>query len=99
LPQRVVPARLYLVVCLALVVLTGLTIGVAHVNLGGWNSPLAMAIAGLKALLIGLFFMHLRWSPSVTRLVVLAAVFWLGLLLVGTMDDFVTRGWLPIPGK
>jgi cytochrome c oxidase subunit IV len=99
MPDRVVPIRVYLVVCLALLVFTGITIGFAHLNLGGLNSPLALAIAGLKAILIALYFMHLRWSPPVTRLVGLAALFWLGLLLVGTMDDILTRGWLPIPGK
>jgi cytochrome c oxidase subunit 4 len=99
MPDRVVAIRRYLVVCVALLALTGLTIGLAHLNLGGWNSAVAMAIAIIKAVLIALFFMHLRGSPAVTRLVALAALLWLGILLVGTMDDLLTRGWLPIPGK
>lgn len=99
MPDKVVAIRTYLVVCLTLLVLTGLTIGLAHVNLGGWNSPVAMAIAVIKGVLIALFFMHLRSSPSVTRLVGLAGLLWLGILIVGTMDDVVTRGWLPMPGK
>jgi len=91
--------RTYTVVCGVLLVLTGVTIGLAHVNLGGFNNLLALLIAAAKAMLIGVFFMHLRGSPSVTRLVGIAALLWLAILIVGTLDDILTRGWLPVPGK
>jgi len=91
--------RTYLVVAAVLLLLTGLTIGVAFLPLGGWHSPLALGIAALKAVLIGLFFMHLRVSTPVTRLAALAGLFWLGILLAGTLDDVITRGWLAVPGK
>jgi cytochrome c oxidase subunit IV len=98
-PVKVVPTRTYLAVCAVLLALTATTIGVAHIDLRGWNSAVAMAIAVVKAVLIAVVFMHLRASPPMTRLVGLAALLWLGILIVGTMDDIVTRGWLPIPGK
>ena len=76
-----------------------LTIGVAHLNLQGWNSVLAMGIAGAKAALIALFFMELRSTRGMPRIVALAGLLWLAILLVGTLDDLLTRNWLPVPGK
>jgi cytochrome c oxidase subunit 4 len=58
----------------------------------------ALAIAGLKAALITLYFMHARWSSSLTWLVIVAGLVWLGILLAGTMDDLLTRDWLPVSG-
>ena len=94
-----VGTRTYVLVALALLILTGITIGVALLPLGAWHTPLALGIAALKAVLIGLYFMHLRFSTPTTRLVALAGLFWLAIMLGGTLDDVVTRGWLPIPGK
>jgi cytochrome c oxidase subunit 4 len=82
-----------------LLLLTGATIGLAQVDLRGWNGLLALVIAAAKAVLIGLFFMHLRWSLAITRLAGVAALLWLAILIVGTLDDVLTRGWLPAPGK
>ena len=50
-------------------------------------------------LLVALFFMHLRHSTMLTKLVVLGGLLWLGILLVLTLTDFVTRGILGVPGK
>lgn len=97
--ERVISRATYLLVDAVLLGLTAATIGLAHVDLRGWNTAVALAIAAMKATLIGLFFMHLRASPSLTRLVGLAALLWLGILIVGTMDDILTRGWLAVPGK
>jgi cytochrome c oxidase subunit 4 len=91
--------RTFLLVDGLLVVLALLSIGVAHVNLSGWNSVVALGIAAVKALLIVLFFMELKVSSPVIRLVAVAAVVWLGFLFAGTLDDVLTRNWLPIPGK
>ena len=93
------PVRTYAIVCGVLLVLTGVTIGLAHVNLGGFNAALALLIAAAKAVLIALFFMHLRGSSPLTRLVGIGALLWLAILIVGTLDDILTRGWLPVPGK
>ncbi len=99
MPEDVVSTRTTLLVGGALLLLTGATIAVAHVNLHGWNSVVGFGIAAAKAVLIVLFFMHLRASPGVTRLVGVAALLWLSILIVGTLDDFLTRSWLPAPGK
>ena len=96
---RTAGRRAYLVTAVILLVLTGLTIGIAYLPLGSWHTPLALAIAAAKAILIGLFFMHLRSSPPVLRLTALAGLFWLAIMLAGTLDDVVTRGWLAVPGK
>jgi cytochrome c oxidase subunit 4 len=69
------------------------------VNLHGWNTVVGLGIAALKALLIALFFMHLRMSGGLTRLVGVAALLWLAILIAGTLDDLLTRGWLGVPGK
>jgi cytochrome c oxidase subunit 4 len=86
----------YFGVFAALMVLTALTVWAAFQHLGIWNTPVALAIAVTKALLVALFFMHLRSSPRLTMIVVSAGVFWLGLLLVITTSDYLTRAWLPI---
>src|SRR5437879_1347574 len=99
MPDRIIPARTYLTVCALLLVLTGGSVAVAHVDLRGWNTLIALLVAAIQAVLIGQFLMHLRWSPPVIRLVAMAGVVWLAILLAGTMDDILTRGWLPIPGK
>ena len=98
-PEALSSTRTILIVGAVLLLLTGTTIAVAHVNLHGWNPLVGLGIAATKALLIALFFMHLRASPGMTRLVGLAALLWLGILIVGTLDDFLTRSWLAVPGK
>lgn len=99
MPDRIVPVRTYLSVCAVLLVLTGGSVAVAHVDLRGWNTPIALLVAAIQAVLIGQFLMHLRWSPPVIRLVAVAGIIWLAILLAGTLDDILTRGWLPVPGK
>lgn len=92
-------ARTYLYVFAALIVLTVATTLVAYIDLGPLNVIAALAIAVGKMLLVALFFMHVRYSTSLTRLVVGGGLLWLGILFALTMADYVTRGWLPVPGK
>jgi len=91
--------RAYIVTAAVLLVLTGLTIGLAFAPLGPWNTVVALGIAATKGLLIALVFMHLRSGTATTRLTAAAGLFWLAILLAGTLDDVMTRGWLPVPGK
>jgi cytochrome c oxidase subunit 4 len=98
-PERVIAPRTYVLVCGGLLLLTATTVGLAQVNLHGWNTLVGLGIAALKVLLIGLFFMHLRVSSGLTRLVAIAALAWLAILLAGTLDDLLTRAWLGVPGK
>jgi cytochrome c oxidase subunit 4 len=97
--SKTIGVRAYLVTAAALLVLTGLTIGVGYLPLGPWHTPVALGIAAAKALLIATIFMHLRIEPSTPRLTAVAGLIWLVILLAGTLDDVVTRGWLPVPGK
>jgi cytochrome c oxidase subunit 4 len=94
----IVPRHVYYWVYAALLVLTLLTVGVAYADLGPLNLVLALGIAICKALLVMLFFMHLRYSRHLTWLVAGAGVIWLAHLLVFTLSDYLTRGWLPVGG-
>jgi cytochrome c oxidase subunit IV len=89
----------YVVTTVVLLVLTALNIGLAQVNLGGFNNVIAVGIAAVEAVIMAVVFMRLRSSPAMTRLVAIAGLFWLGILMSGTLDDVLTRNWLPIPGR
>ncbi|MBK8178167.1 MAG: cytochrome C oxidase subunit IV family protein [Planctomycetes bacterium] len=90
-----VPLKIYFGVFIALCVLTGVTVWTAKHDYGALNTPVALAIAGLKASLVILFFMHVKYSSKLTQLFAFAGFFWLVLLLVFTLQDFMTRGMLP----
>jgi cytochrome c oxidase subunit 4 len=89
----------YVKILLALLVATAVTTAVARVDLGGFSIVVALGIASVKMVLVALFFMHIRHSTKLTRLVVLGGLLWLGILLLLTMTDFATRGILGVPGK
>jgi cytochrome c oxidase subunit 4 len=99
LGERVVPPRTYVITCLALLVLAGATTGIALLDLGPWNAPIALAIATVKATLIAVFFMELKLARSTQRLALALALMWLAILIGGSLDDLLTRGWVPVPGK
>ena len=91
-----ITVKTYLVVFLILLALTALTTAVAFVDLsGGLNNVAAMTIAILKAMLVVLYFMHVRYSDRFTWVIAAAGIFWLILLLGGTLDDLLTRNQLP----
>jgi cytochrome c oxidase subunit 4 len=77
-----------------LLFLTALTTGVSYIDLGRFNVFAALTIAVGKMLLVALFFMHVRHSTKLTKLVVLGGLLWLAILLFLTMADFATRSWL-----
>ena len=83
----------------ALIVLLLLTIGASYLPLGPLGLVIALGIAGAKALLILLFFMQVRYKSSLTKLFVGAGFFWIGILFVLILSDYLTRGALGIPGK
>ena len=86
------PKSTYITIFGALMVCTILTVIAAFINLGDLNFPVAITIAVFKATLVVLFFMHVRQSSRLTWVVVIASLFWLGLLLL-TMGDYLTRPW------
>jgi cytochrome c oxidase subunit 4 len=59
----------------------------------------ALAIAVCKMLLVALFFMHVRHSTQLTKLVLVGAMVWLGILILLTLTDFATRGLAGVPGR
>lgn len=91
--SHIVPKSTYYAIFAALMVGTALTVWIAFQDLGALNTPVALGIAIVKATLVILYFMHVKYSPRLTKLVVLASVFWLGILLVMTMGDYATRSW------
>jgi cytochrome c oxidase subunit 4 len=95
--QHIVPVRSYVLVFLALLGFTALTVAVAFLNLGRMNTVIALVIAAAKMLLVMLIFMHVKYSSRLTKLAILAAFFWLALLLTFTMSDYFTRHWTPAP--
>jgi cytochrome c oxidase subunit 4 len=88
------PLRLYIAVFLALIVGTGLTVAAAKFDFGVLNNVVMLAIACTKALLVILFFMHVRWSSRLTWVVAAAGFFWLLILFGITMSDYLSRGWM-----
>jgi cytochrome c oxidase subunit IV len=94
---HVVPRSTYYMVFVALVTLTGLTVGVTYIHMGRFNLIVALLIAITKASLVVFFFMNVKNSSSLTKLFVVAGLFWMGLLVLLTFSDYVSRGWLPVP--
>ena len=90
--------RAYYVVFVLLLVLLGVTVAAAELDLHPLNFFVAVAIATTKAVLILLYFMHLRSSPTLIWLVSGGSLFFLGVLFALTLSDYWTRGWLPYSG-
>lgn len=91
--EHVVSPRIYLVVLLALLLGTYLTVSAALQDFGPWNIVIALAIASTKAVLVILYFMHARYSSRRTQMIIIAAVFWLAIMLLMTLGDYNTRSW------
>jgi len=97
--QHVMPVRTNVLVFAALLVLLVMTVGAAYLPLGVMHVPVAMTIATIKAVLIVLFFMHLLHSHKLMMIVSVASFLWLAIMVVLTLNDYLTRGVLDIPGK
>ena len=91
--HNVAPITLYLAIFGALMVGTILTVVVAKFDFGFMNNVIMLAIAITKALLVVLFFMHVRWSSRLTWVVAGAGFFWLLIMFSLTMSDYMSRGW------
>lgn len=91
---HVAPKSVYYLVFLALIVGTGLTVLAAFFDMGVMNNVVMLSIASIKATLVILFFMHVRWGTRLTWVVVASGFFWLLILFGLTMSDYVSRGWV-----
>ena len=93
--ERIVSVRIYFVIFLVLLVGTALTVWAGFQDFPGpLNVVIALTIASVKATLVLLYFMHLRYSPRLTWVIFLSALFWMGLLFALTFSDYWTRQWL-----
>jgi cytochrome c oxidase subunit 4 len=90
---HVSPLSTYLSIFAALMVLSAITVGAAFVNLGSFNPVVALAIAVIKATLVILFFMHVKYSSRLTKLTVVLSLFFVVILFAETLMDYATRGW------
>ena len=92
--HRGVSVGTYLLVFVALLCLTGLTVWAAGQDFGAMNTVVALGIAVTKATLVVLFFMHVKYGTSLVKLFLASAIVWLGFLLLITLSDYRSRGWL-----
>ena len=97
--EHVTSVRTYVLVFLALCVLTAVTVFVAFQDLGRLNDVVAMAIAVLKATLVVLFFMQVVHSSRLSKIIVAAGFLRLVILIGITLSDYLTRGFLSSPGS
>lgn len=96
--EHIVPTRVYYMVFAALLVLTGVTTAIAYVDLGRFNIVVALAIAIFKASLVVLFFMHIKYSTTLTKAIVCSGVIFLIVMVFFTMTDLLTRN-IAAPGR
>jgi len=95
--HHIVSPKIYLTIFSALMICTFLTVYAATVDLNryfsGLNIIVALVIATFKASLVVLFFMHGKYSPKRTQMVIICSVFWLAIMLFMTMSDYISRPW------
>lgn len=96
---HIVPKKLYFGIFAALMVLLALTVWVAYQPLGDSGIYVAMTIAIVKAVLVVLYFMHLRYSYKLIWVVAASGFVWLIIMVGITLSDYVSRDWLPVLGK
>ena len=91
--HHIVSPRVYLTIVLALLVGTGLTVWASFIDLGPWNPVIALAIACTKAVLVVLFFMHVKYSSKLTKLTIVSGIFIFLALISMTLADYMSRAW------
>jgi len=89
----VVSPKVYAVIFALLLIFTATTVGASYLELGVFNAVVALAIAVIKAVLVVLFFMHVKYSSKLTKLTVAAGVFNYDVLITMTLTDYMSRAW------
>ncbi len=92
-PEHIVPKKVYLIVFAILWALTLATTLVAFVDLGPFNTAVALIIAGTKTMLVVLFFMHLLYTGRLSQTVAIAGLFWFLIFITFTVGDYMSRMW------
>ena len=96
--EHIVSPKIYIVIFASLMLGTGITVWAAFQNFHQFNIVIALVIATIKATLVVLYFMHARYSPKRTQLVIVCSVFWLAIMLALTLSDYDTRSHDMQPG-
>ena len=92
--EKIISAKVYFTVWAVLMCLTATTAAVSYLDLGQFSIAVALIIATVKGSLVVLFFMHAKYiDVKTTLLVIVAGFFWLAILLLMTMTDYITRAW------
>jgi cytochrome c oxidase subunit 4 len=97
--EHIVPVKVYYGVFGALMFFTVLTYFAATIDLGSFNLVVALAIAIIKATLVILFFMHVKYSTTLTKAIVASGFFFFLIMIFFTMNDLLTRSWSGVPGR
>jgi cytochrome c oxidase subunit IV len=97
--QSTVSVRTYAFTLIALLALTLLTSLLGLVDLGKFSFIAGVAIAAVKASLIASFFMHALYETKLVRVIMAGGVIWFLIMISLTLGDYLTRGWMPYPGK
>lgn len=95
--QHVMPVRVYLTIIALLMILTIVTVWVAFIDFGFLNTVIAVGIAVVKATLVVMYFMHLKYAAPVTRLFAGAGAVFFIMLIALTLSDYRSRDWFPFP--
>jgi cytochrome c oxidase subunit IV len=93
MPEHLVTKRVYYAVFTTLIALTGITVAVAYIDLGPINAVAAIVIACFKAMIVVMYFMHVKFGTRLVKLTVIAGLYWMGILMTLTLSDYLTRGW------
>jgi cytochrome c oxidase subunit 4 len=91
--DHIVPPRIYIIVGATLLFFTGVTVWASYLELGVFNPIVALLIACIKATIVVLFFMHVKYSSKLTKLTVAGGVFTFLVLVGMTLADYFTRAW------
>jgi cytochrome c oxidase subunit IV len=91
--HHIIAPKTYIAVFVTLLVFTGITVGAAYVDLGVLNPVVALAIACFKAVVVILFFMHVKFQSKLVKMTVGAGFFTFLVLITMTLTDYMSRAW------
>ena len=91
--HQIITPVTYGMVFLTLLIFTGITVGAAYVDLGIFNPVVALAIASFKAVVVILFFMHVKYQSKLVKMTVGAGFFTFLVLITMTLTDYMSRAW------
>ncbi len=99
--HHIVPPKVYFAIFGALMVFTAITVAVARLDLAPYWGPMniivALTVAVIKATLVVLYFMHAKYSSKLTQVIIIAGIFWLVIMLVFTLSDYLAKQGWPTP--